>query len=269
MEIDVLNADGTKLVARRWGQGAPVVLIHGSSGGLDSWDGVAPLLADSFEVWVYARRGYAPSDTGADRKSFTDDVSDVLAVVAAAGGDAHVVGASYGGTVGLHTALNNSSVLRSLALFEPPLFASGPALHPVLASYNSLIASGDIAAATRLFAEKVAQAPSARLDALGDIPDEPLPTDAQVAEAVGCLHDLEAMTDDETDFNCWSEISIPMLLMQGADSWQPIPSTMERLAMVLPAAGRAVLEGQSHFATHTAPELFAEKLLKFLHAHSA
>lgn len=267
--MQILSADGTKLVARRCGQGAPVVLIHGSSGGLDSWDGVAPFLADSFEVWVYARRGYAPSDTGVDRKSFADDVADVLAVVAAAGGDAHVVGASYGGTVGLHTALNNSSVIRSLALFEPPLFAGGAALRPVLASYDSLIASGDLAAATRLFAEKVARVPSAVLDSLGDPADGSQPTGAQVAETVGCLHDLEAMAGDETDFGCWSEISIPMLLMQGADSWQPIPSTMERLATVLPAAGRAVLEGQSHFATHTAPELFAEKLLRFLLAHSA
>jgi pimeloyl-ACP methyl ester carboxylesterase len=44
---------------------------------------------------------------------------------------------------------------------------------------------------------------------------------------------------------------------------------MERLANALPTAGRAVLEGQSHFATHTAPDLFAEKLRQFLDEHSA
>lgn len=129
---DVVSADGTTLVARRSGQGVPVVLIHGSSGGLDSWDGVAPFLADTFEVWVYARRGYAPSGVGAHEKTFADDVADALAVVHAAGGDAHLVGASFGGTVGLHAARNNPSALRSLAIFEPPLFASGAALLPVL-----------------------------------------------------------------------------------------------------------------------------------------
>jgi pimeloyl-ACP methyl ester carboxylesterase len=260
--IDIVGADGTALVARRSGRGAPVVLIHGSSGGLDSWDAVAPLLTDSCEVWVYARRGYAPSDLGTDEKSFADDVTDLRAVVAAAGGEAHVVGASYGGTVGLHAALDDPSAFKSLAVFEPPLFAQGAALRPVLESYASLIASGEVAAATRLFAEKVAQVPVDVLDAL--------PPDAgDAAEAVGCLHDLEAMAHDETDIACWSGIDVPMLLMQGADSWPPIPSTMEQLAMALPGARRVVLEGHSHFATHTAPELFAENLLNFFEGHSA
>ncbi len=93
---DVVSADGTTLVARRSGQGDTLWgLIHGSSGGLDSWDGVAPFLADDiFEVWVYARRGYAPSGGGAHEKTFSDDVADALAVVHAADGGAHLVGAS-------------------------------------------------------------------------------------------------------------------------------------------------------------------------------
>jgi len=258
---NVVSADGTTLVARRCGHGIPVVLIHGSAGGLDSWDGVAPFLADAFEVWVYARRGYAPSQTGGHEKTFADDVADALAVVHAAGGDAHLVGASYGGTVGLHVARNNASALRSLAVFEPPLFASGAALLPVLGSYESLIASGDLAAAARLFAEKVARIPTELLVTLQ-------PDGGDVAEAVGCLSDLHAMASDETDVDRWTDITIPTLLMQGANSWPPIPSTMERLASVLPAAHRCVLVGQSHFATHTAPELFAAELRRFLYKHS-
>jgi pimeloyl-ACP methyl ester carboxylesterase len=77
------------------------------------------------------------------------------------------------------------------------------------------------------------------------------------------------MASDETDVDRWTDITIPTLLMQGANSWPPIPSTMERLASVLPAAHRCVLVGQSHFATHTAPELFAAELRRFLHKHSA
>jgi len=259
---NVVSADGTTLGARRFGHGIPVVLIHGSAGGLDSWDGVAPFLTDAFEVWVYARRGYAPSGTGAPENTFADEVADALAVVDAAGGDAHLVGASYGGTVALHVARNNASALRSLTIFEPPLFASGAALLSVLESYESLIASGELAAAARLFAEKVARVPTELLVTLQ-------PEDGDVAEAAGCLSDLRAMASDETDVDRWADITIPTLLMQGANSWQPIPSTMERLAGVLPAAHRIVLEGQSHFATRTAPELFATELLRFLYIHSA
>ena len=203
----------------------------------------------------------APSQTGGHEKTFADDVADALAVVHAAGGDAHLVGASYGGTVGLHVARNNASALRSLAVFEPPLFASGAALLPVLGSYESLIASGDLAAAARLFAEKVARIPTELLVTLQ-------PDGGDVAEAVGCLSDLHAMASDETDVDRWTDIDIPILLIQGANSWPPIPSTMERLASVLPAAHRCVLVGQSHFATHTAPELFAAELRRFLYKHS-
>ena len=260
--IIVLSTDGTELVARRCGNGIPVVLVHGSLGGLDSWDGVAALLADTYEVWVYARRGYAPSGPGRSDKTFADDVADVLAVAHAAGGGAHLVGASYGATVGLHAALGHPSTFRSLAVFEPPLFASGSALYPVLRSYESLLRSGDLATAARLFAEKVARAPAALLDSVeaggGD-----------AAEAVGCLHDLQAMAADETDVGRWRGVAIPTLLMGGAESWAPIPDTMERLANALPTAERVVLEGQSHFATHTAPEMFAAKLRKFWSEHSA
>ena len=259
---DVVSADGTTLVARHSGDGVPVVLVHGSSGGLDSWDGVAPFLDDAFEVWVYARRGYAPSGVGGHEKTFADDVADLLAVVHAAGGDAHIVGASYGATVGLHTALTNPSAIRSLALFEPPLFASGTALLPVLQGYTSLIESGDVVGAARLFAERVAQVPTEVLDGIA-------PDAGELAELVGCLHDLQAMAFDQTDVTRWGEINIPTLLMQGAESWPPIPATMQRLATALPAATRAILDGQSHFATHTAPQLFAEKLLQFLHEHSS
>ena len=52
--------DGTTLAVRRTGTGVPVVLVHGSAGGLESWDPVLPFL-DGFEVWVYTRRGYPPS----------------------------------------------------------------------------------------------------------------------------------------------------------------------------------------------------------------
>jgi pimeloyl-ACP methyl ester carboxylesterase len=76
------------------------------------------------------------------------------------------------------------------------------------------------------------------------------------------------MAGDETDISGWSEINIAALLMQGSDSRPPIPSTMERLVTAMPSADRALLDGQSHFATHTAPELFAEKILQFLRGHS-
>src|SRR3954464_14466840 len=94
----IAAADGTALAVRRTGKGTPVVLVHGSAGGLDSWDPVVAHLADAFELWVYARRGYPPSGAAPSPKTF----ADLRAVLAQVGCPAHLVGGSYGGTVALH-----------------------------------------------------------------------------------------------------------------------------------------------------------------------
>lgn len=266
MDLTLTTEDGAALAVRRTGSGAPVVLVHGSAGGLDSWDPVVPLLADDFELWAYARRGYPPSGACRTAKTFADDVVDLETVLAATGGRAHLVGASYGGTVALHAARSGLSRIGSVAVFEPPLFAAGPELAEVLDRYRTLLAAGDLAAAARLFAGEVARVPVAVLDALGQATGQP---DARAAaEAVGCLHDLEAMVADELDLGRWARIDVPVLLMQGSDTWAPMPATMKALADALPGADRAVLTGQAHFATHTAPALFAQTLRTFLGAHT-
>jgi pimeloyl-ACP methyl ester carboxylesterase len=242
-----------------------VVLVHGSSGGLDSWNPILPLLEDEFEPWVYARRGYPPSEAGQQPKTFADDVADVRAVLAAAGGSAHLVGGSYGATVALHAAATDATPIRSLALFEPPLFAAGAAAKATLGPYSELVDAGDFGAASRLFAEKVARVPASILAALPEPINDPDDTAAK-AEAIGCLRDLEAMATDTEDIARWASVSIPVLLLQGGDTWSPMPQTMDALADALPEAAREVLAGQSHFATHTAPQLVAGKLREFLQA---
>jgi pimeloyl-ACP methyl ester carboxylesterase len=271
VEITVTAADGTLLIARRTGRGVPVVLVHGSAGGLDSWDPVAPLLSDEFELWVYARRGYAPSGDCARPKTYADDVGDLRTVLTAAGGSAHVVGASYGAAVALHAASGSGTAIRSMTLFEPPLFAAGSTMTTILDRFRDLVEAGDVASATRVFAQEVSRVPASILDALGDAGNDSRDLAEQTvaaAEAFGCLHDLEAIAADTADFQQWTHIDLPVLLLQGSDTWAPMPATMESLAEAMPSAARVVLPGQSHFATHTAPEMFAEALRKFLNEHN-
>jgi pimeloyl-ACP methyl ester carboxylesterase len=270
VEIIVTAADGTRLIARRTGHGAPVVLVHGSAGGLGSWDPVTPLLRDEFELWVYARRGYAPSNGSRRPKTYADDVADLRAVLAAAGGSAHLVGGSYGATVALHAAGGDGAAVRSLTLFEPPLFAAGPTLTAALDRFRNFLEAGNIAAAKRLFAEEVSRVPAPILAALahaGAGPQDPAEQAVAAAEAVGCLHDLEAMAADTADIRQWAHIDVPVLLMQGSDTWPPMPATMNSLAEVMPGAARAALPGQSHFASHTAPKMFADTIREFLKEH--
>lgn len=270
----VESADGTRLVVRYVGSGDPVVLVHGSGGGLHSWATVADRLAPYHEVWMPARRGYGPSDVPPKIKSFKDETSDLIAVIQAAressgGTPVHLVGASYGATLALHTALADQGDLRSLAIFEAPLFAAGAKTGPLLDRYRSAFERDDAQAmaavlneVTRVPAETVAAFAAAAGDRTPD------PVEAR-RSAIGWLHDLEALAEDSTDVDRWSSITVPTLLMQGADTWEPMPTTMNTLAKTIPGARQIIWQGQSHFVTMTAPTLVADTLLQFFAEVSA
>jgi len=262
-DLEIRAADGTRLVVRRVGSGEPVVLVHGSGGGLHSWAGVAGLLEGEFELWMPARRGYGPSEAPPGRKSFAIEVGDVAAVLDAVGRPAHLVGASYGATLGLHAAVAGHPNLRSLAVFEPPLFAAGAAIGPLLARYRAAFERDD---AAEMFAvlNEVTRVPAAIVAALaagaGEQQRDPV---EERRSAVGWLHDLEALADDDTDVGRWAAIDVPVLLRQGGDTWEPMPSTMDALAGAIPGLRRIAWPGQSHFVTMTGPALVADALRAF------
>jgi len=94
------SRDGTRLYVKQWGEGPPVVLIHGWPLSSDSWDPVTHFLADNgFSAIAYDRRGFGRSDQpsgGYDYDTFADDLAAVLEQCAG-GQTAALVGFSMGG----------------------------------------------------------------------------------------------------------------------------------------------------------------------------
>lgn len=92
--------DGTRLYAKSWGDGPPVLLIHGWPLSGDSWDPVSNALADAgFRAIAYDRRGFGRSDqpsVGYDYDTFADDLADVMTAMGVRE-DATLVGFSMGG----------------------------------------------------------------------------------------------------------------------------------------------------------------------------
>lgn len=263
----VLTAsDGTHLVLETTGTGPPVVFVHGSNGGLDSWEEIARRLS-GFQVVRYARRNHPPSDVALVPNGFAVEAADLEcvlgAVTEAAGPGAHVVGGSYGATVALHAALTGTDRIASLALFEPPLLLSGGHLSPVLERFRRLCAEARYPDALELFAREVACVPSELVEAASfELENEELGRSATLSAGA----DMEAMAADGRDIDRWAAIAVPVLLMQGGLSWPPLPEGMDRLASALPHAQRVVWSDQSHFATAMVPERVAETLQRFFGA---
>ncbi|WP_320778850.1 alpha/beta hydrolase [Streptomyces sp. CRN 30] len=255
--------DGTAVSCRRLGAGPPVVMVHGSGGGSHSWQPVAERLADRFELWLPARRGYAPSGPGRAAKRYADEVGDLRTLIARIGRPVHLAGMSYGATVALHAAAAGLP-LHSLILWEPPLYAAGGELTPVLSAYEKLTAWGDRRRADRLLAEKVARVPATLLDLMdaGEPADDAHTSPPD--DAPGWCRDLASMAADTADVERWSAVTVPTLLMRGADTWQPMPETLDRLATALPDVVLTTFPGQTHFAPSLVPDVVAAEITRFL-----
>lgn len=74
--------DGTRIYYKDWGQGRPVVLIHGWPLSSDTFDDAALALAErGYRAIAHDRRGFGRSDQpwdGYDYDTFADDVAAVL-----------------------------------------------------------------------------------------------------------------------------------------------------------------------------------------------
>ena len=74
--------DGAHLYSKVWGEGRPVVLIHGWPLSGDSWDPISQALAEAgYKAIAYDRRGFGRSSQpseGYDYDTFADDLAAVM-----------------------------------------------------------------------------------------------------------------------------------------------------------------------------------------------
>lgn len=113
-----VDNQGVRITYRLYGEGEPLVLIHGWSCEGRYWDefGYTTKLSAEYKVIVPDLRGHGDSETPGN-EDFTDRAfaSDVIAVLDDLAIDsAHVFGYSLGGWVVFELAANHSSRIRSI-----------------------------------------------------------------------------------------------------------------------------------------------------------
>lgn len=95
----IKTRDQVDLYVKDWGEGRPVILLHGWPLTADSWDDHATALAlAGYRVIAYDRRGFGRSSqpfTGYDYDTLADDLAQVIEATGVQ--DATVVGFSMGG----------------------------------------------------------------------------------------------------------------------------------------------------------------------------
>ena len=119
-----IEVNGTDVAFLDQGAGAPVVLLHSSTGSKGQWRNALEDWSDRYRVIAPDLFGYGDSGPwqGTQPHTLLDEGKIVARMLVRAGRPVHLVGHSYGGAVALRTALEVGRLVASLSLIEPTSF---------------------------------------------------------------------------------------------------------------------------------------------------
>jgi pimeloyl-ACP methyl ester carboxylesterase len=259
----VTSNDGTSIAYERAGSGPAVIFV---GGGLDDGSENAPLvpeLAGDFTVLNYARRGRGES---ADTLPYAvqREIEDIDALIAEAGGSAHLYGVSSGGALALEAAAAGSAIDR-LAVYEVPYNVDddwGLRWREYRDTLDALLAEDRRGGAIELFM-RLADTPEQSIAGARSAPFWP----SLEALAHTLAYDAACLGDGRPPTSRLAAITQPTLVATGdahpsdATTWvQALGPAADAIAASIPHAERQTFEGQGHVAD---PKAIAPLLERF------
>jgi pimeloyl-ACP methyl ester carboxylesterase len=250
----VRSSDGTRIAFDRLGDGPPVILIEAAGHYRDfsSFGGLVQLLSQEFAVYSYDRRGRGES-TDTTQYAPEREVEDLAALIAEAGGSAHLYGYSSGALLAVHAAGHGLPVDR-LALLEPPLQeddAESPA--PLTTELAELVAAGRDGDAVAHFYESIG-VPAEFIAQMGSTPEW------AKMESVAHTFVYDCMISDATTPAVLGSVEVPTLVLDSEGSTDNLTGWAAAVAGRLPRATHRSLAGE----WHTVPdEILAPVLAEF------
>jgi pimeloyl-ACP methyl ester carboxylesterase len=263
MPISVIN--GIHIYLEWHGEGAPVVLVHGSWGDHHNWDPVVPGLARTFRTLTYDRRGHSQSERLASQGSIEEDVADLALLITSQHlAPAHIVGNSFGASIALKLALERPDLLASLTVHEPPLIGllgNDPGLSAVQRRIEAVIAtlrSGRTALGAQQFVETVALGPGM----WDKLPSEMRQT--FVFNAPTWLDEMNEQSAFVLDLGRLSALDRPVLISRGDRSPPFFGPILDTVAQAVPHARRHTYNGAGHAPHLTHPDHFVRVVGGFI-----
>jgi pimeloyl-ACP methyl ester carboxylesterase len=244
------SRDGTSIAYGRSGDGPAVVLVGGAAVDRSENAPLARELSAGFTVLNYDRRGRGDSgDT--PPYALEREIEDVEALIAEAGGSAHLYGVSSGGALALEAAAAGVAVDR-LAVYEVPydMAEDGPRRHRrYVEELDALLAEGRRGDAFELFMRTVGS-PEESIAAARRLPLWP----GLEAIAHTLAYDAACMGTNHPPTDRLARITRPTLVATGGASPDSLlgggGDFFERAAAAIaagiPGAERQTLAGQTH-----------------------
>lgn len=112
-----VQANGLNIYCEEYGKGQPLILLHGGTATLQSWQAHIPTFAEHFRVIALDSRGHGKTDNPAGELSYSRMADDVAAFIQALGLTRPLVfGYSDGGQVALELGIRYPDLANALVL---------------------------------------------------------------------------------------------------------------------------------------------------------
>ena len=259
----VTSRDGTPIAYERAGSGPALVLVGGGAADRSENAPLVPELARQFTVYNYDRRGRGDSgDT--PPYAVAREIEDIEALIAEAGGSAHLFGVSSGGALVLEAAAAGSAVDR-LAVYEVPYNVADdwPARWSAyVETLQGLLAAGRRGDAFALFM-RTAEIPEETIAAAREAPvwaslEALAPT---LAYDAACLGDGQPPTARLATITQQTLVATGGAHEADAAEWvRALAPAADAIVAAVPNAQRTTFEGQGHVAE---PKAIAPLLERF------
>lgn len=228
------------------GDGEPLLLLHGGFCAVETFDGLTPLLAQAFHVYLPERRGHGRTPDVEGPITFENMAQDTVAFMDALDlASAHLVGWSDGAVVALHVALQRADLVRKLVLIGTPVNLDGMA-----AEARDMLAGSNLT-------------PEILPPFLRELYAKVSPDGPEHFDVVFERLTTTWKTEPSFALSDLARLAMPTLIMLGDRDLVTVEhaAAMQR---AIPDAQLAVVPGASHEFPMQAPELVSRPVLAFI-----
>ena len=239
---ETAEINGVDIYYEVYGEGDPVLLLHGGLANGDHWVNVIPALTDAgYQAIVMDSRGHGRSSFDETPISYEVMASDVLGLMDHLGIDkADLVGWSDGGIIGLEIALTDPERLNKVVAYGANFDPTGVRLDIGTNDYFN-----------------------AYIEAAAGEYQEISPEPERWDEFLGNISNMWATQPNYTEDQLRS-ITTPFLILDGANEEAIDLNQTKLMALLIPGAELLIMPDTGHFALFEQPEEFARIVLDYL-----
>lgn len=254
-----------RLFYRAYGEGVPLIMLHGLYASSDTWMGLVPALSRNFRLILVDLRnhGRSPHSMQMSYAEMSNDVLELMDVLELK--SAYLVGHSMGGKVAMRFALDYPERVLGLAIedISPLAYSvehSNYWYHKTVVSAIQKLPLGQVR--VRKDAEELLVA------ALGDVPMAKFLVKnlQQINGTWRWLLNIDALATglanlmDGIAANGKKVVYKPAVFIKGADSAYIAPQDIPAISSIFPASKLVVVDGADHWVHIRQPQEF-ERIL--------